>query len=190
MNDEERCREARKFERIDAAFHAGDLIALREALDDPATLTAGDIHPAIGTSLVYAIYHSPLAFIRELLEAGADPNAPIDDGFPPLIAALSCARVAPGLAARHDVDEILALLLHFGADPNQRGVNDYTPLHMAVAERLPGAVRLLLAGGADPGLRTRIDEYETAEEMARAAGLPELAETLKTPDASDPHRRP
>lgn len=47
-----------------------------------------------------SIYHSPLAFIRTLLEIGADPNRPTDDGFPPLIAALSCTRPAPGATAR------------------------------------------------------------------------------------------
>ena len=50
----------------------------------------------IGSCLVYAIYHSPLSFIRKLLELGADPNAPVDDGFPPLIAALCKVREVPG----------------------------------------------------------------------------------------------
>src|SRR5688572_14045772 len=90
---------------------------------------------AIGRCLIYAIYHSPLHFIRELLEIGADPNPPVDDGFPPLIAALSCTREAPGANRRTDVAEIIRLLLSFGVDPNQRGINDYSPLHMAVAER-------------------------------------------------------
>ena len=113
-----------------------------------------------------------------LLEIGADPNAPADDGFPPLIAALSCARQVRGAATREDVDDLLRLLLSFGADPNQRGVNDYTPLHMAIAERNPLAVQLLLEGGADPDLRTRIDECETPFEMAEAAGLVEIAAIL------------
>src|ERR1044072_3323767 len=104
----------------------------------------------IGSCLVYAIYHSPLAFIRTLLEIGADPNAPADDGFPPLIAALSCGREGPGLKPRRDVDDVLRLLLSFGADPNQRGINDYTPLHMAVGEGNALAVQILLDGGADP----------------------------------------
>jgi ankyrin repeat protein len=132
----------------------------------------------IGTCLVYAIYHSPLAFIRTLLEMGADPNAPVDDGFPPLIAALSCAHDVAGGKRRTDVDDILRLLLRSGADPNQRGINDYTPLHMAVAERDTLGVQILLDGGADPELRTRIDECETPLEMATAAGLTAIAEIL------------
>src|SRR6186997_3447400 len=134
--------------------------------------------PAIGPCLEYAIYHSPIAFIRTLLEEGADPNPTNHAGFPPLLAALSCHQVPPGGAPRTDVTEIVALLLSFGADPNQRGINDYTALHMAVAVRLPMAVAILLDAGANPALRTRIDSYETPREMAEAVGLAELVALL------------
>ena len=177
--DEDRCREARTFQRIDAAFRAGDLDGLRAAVDDPADVPNGRMPDTIGSCLVYAIYHSPLAFIRTLLEIGADANRPADDGFPPLIAALSCTRPAPGATARSDVDEILRLLLASGADPNQRGINDYTPLHMAVAERNPGAVQMLLEAGADSQRRTRIDACETPLEMAEASGLDVIASMLR-----------
>src|SRR5512142_2067022 len=95
-SEEERCAEAKQFGRIDDAFRKGDLEALRAAVDDPAAIPNGRMPVTIGNCLVYAIYHSPLPFIRRLLEIGADPNAPINDGFPPLIAALSCARDVPG----------------------------------------------------------------------------------------------
>jgi hypothetical protein len=177
--EEERCAEARRFGRIDDAFRMGDLDALRAAVDDPALVPNGRMPDTIGSCLVYAIYHSPLAFIRTLLEIGADPNAPVDDGFPPLIAALTCARDVSGAARRIDVDDLLQLLLSSGADPNQRGINDYTPLHMAVAERNPLAVQILLDAGADPELRTRIDECETPVELARRAGFADIAATLE-----------
>lgn len=176
--EEERCAKAKEFQRIDEAFRKGDLDGLRAAVDDPAVIPNGPMPLTIGSCLVYAIYHSPLALVRTLLEMGGDPNAPVHDGFPPLIAALSCARDVPGGKRRTDVDEILKLLLRFGADPNQRGINDYTPLHMAVAARDALAVQILLEGGADPDLRTRIDECETPHEMARAAGLTAIAEML------------
>lgn len=129
-------------------------------------------------TLVHAIYHSPIASIRTLLEAGADPNAPVLDGFPPLIAVLSRSRDVPGARRRTDVDEIIRLLLSFKTDVNQRGINDYTPLHMAVAERNLMAIQLLLDGGADPDLRTRIDECQTPLEMAQAVGWTDGAELL------------
>jgi uncharacterized protein len=176
--EDERCAEAKKFRQMDDAFRTGDLEALRAAVDNPAAIPNGRLPITIGSCLVYAIYHSPLAFIRTLLEIGADPNAPANDGFPPLIAALCCARDVPGAIRRTDVDEILRLLLSFGADPNQRGINDYTPLHTAVAERQPLAVHILLDAGADPDLRTRIDDRETPLDMATAAGLEELAGIL------------
>ena len=176
--DDERCAEARKLQRIDDAFKKGDLEALREAVDDSAAVPNGRMPNTIGPCLIYAIYRSPLSFIRTLLEIGADPNAPVDDGFPPLIAALTCTRDVPGANRRTDVDEIVRLLLSFGTDPNQRGINDYTPLHMAVAERNALAVQILLDGGADPELRTRIDECETPLEMAQAAGLDAIAAIL------------
>jgi len=174
-NAEERCAEAKRFERIDDAFRKGDLDALRAAVGDPSLVPNGRMSNTIGPCLVYAIYHSPLGFIRTLLELCADPNGPADDGFPPLIAALSGTRAVPRATRRADVDDVLRLLLSFGADPNQRGINDYTPLHMAVGERNLPAIQILLDGGADPGLRTRIDECETPVEMAQRAGLAEIA---------------
>ena len=177
--DDERCADAARIQRIDEAFRRGDLEALRAAVDDPGAVPNGPMPPIIGSCLVYAIYHSPLAFIRTLLDMGADPNAPADDGFPPVIAALSCAREVSGAATRSDVDEIVRLLLSRGADPNQRGINDYTALHMAVAQRAALAAQILLDGGADPALRTRIDECETPAEMAAAAGLTEIAALLE-----------
>lgn len=48
--------------------------------------------------------------------------------------------------------EILQLLLAFKSDPNQRGINDYTPLHMAVSEHDLRAVDLLLQADAAPCL--------------------------------------
>jgi ankyrin repeat protein len=177
-SDAERCAEYENFKKIDAAFRAGDLAALRAAVDDPASVPNGPMPLTIGSCLEYAIYHSPLPLIRTLLEIGADPNPADHAGFPPLIAALSCSRPRPGAPGRPDVLEILKLLLAFKSDPDQRGINDYTPLHMAVSENNLPAVDLLLQAGTDPRLRTRIDDCETPREMAENAGLREIAELL------------
>ncbi|HKZ78473.1 MAG TPA: ankyrin repeat domain-containing protein [Pyrinomonadaceae bacterium] len=123
-------------------------------------------------------HSASLRFIRTLLEIGADPNPADHAGFPPLIAALSCSRPRPGAPGRPDVLEILKLLLAFKSDPYQRGINDYTPLHMAVSENNLRAVEILLQAGADPRLRIRIDDCETPREMAEKAGLREIAALL------------
>lgn len=74
--DAERCAEYEKFKKIDAAFRAGDLAVLQAAVDDPAAVPNGPMPLVIGPCLEYPIYHSPLSFIRTLLEIGADPNPP------------------------------------------------------------------------------------------------------------------
>ena len=167
-DDPDPCAEEKRFQRIDAAFAAGDLAALRAALDDPPRFPNNLMPMAVGPILTYAIYWSPLRFIEELLAIGADPDGHDNDGFPPLIAALNKTHPHPGSPARDDVVAVLTRLLDAGADPNQRGINDWTALHMAVVERNPAAVRLLLERGADATLRTRIDECETPIETARA----------------------
>jgi hypothetical protein len=107
--------EAARFRTIDRAFREGNLEALRAAVNDPAVIPNGVIPGTNATCLTYAIYSSPRPFIRELLELGANASSPAADGFPPLIAALSCTRTAPGASPRPDVNEIVRLLLGFGA---------------------------------------------------------------------------
>jgi ankyrin repeat protein len=170
MSEETRLR------RIDEAFAAGDIAALRAAVDDPPGFPNNVMPLAVGPILTYAIYWSPLRFIEELLAIGADPNGHDNDGFPPLIAALCKTHPQPGSRPRDDVVDVMARLLDAGADPNQRGINDWTALHMAVAETNVDAVRLLLARGADRELRTRIDDCDTPLEMARAG-------TVRHPEA-------
>jgi ankyrin repeat protein len=122
--------------------------------------------------LEYAIYHSPLPFIRQLLELGADPNYGDSAGFPSLIAALSSTE-------RADRYKILELLLAYGADIQQRGLNDYTPLHYAACiEDIP-AMELLISRGADLHARTRIDDYATPLEEMEILGRGKAIEFLR-----------
>jgi ankyrin repeat protein len=168
-NTSDRCTEAERIRQIAAAFRVGDLAALRAAVEDPSAIPNGVMPLAIGQCLTYAVYHSPLSFIRTLLEHGADPNPREHFGFPPLVAALTCHRPRPGRPGRSDVRQIVELLIAFGADPNQRGINDETPLHATAASGDLELARVLLAAGADPTLRTRIDDYLSPIDVARRA---------------------
>lgn len=168
-----------RYRRVDAAFARGDFEALRREFGDLDDFPNVAPSAAIGMPLVYAIYHSPLALVKELLDAGADPNCAGSDGSPPLYAALTCASPAPGTTVRRDVPELVELLLLRGADVEQRGGNDYTPLHLAAAQGDPAMVELLLRHGADPNQITSIDDMETPLELAEREGNREIADRLR-----------
>ena len=75
--------------------------------------------------------------------------------------------------------EIVELLLSHGSDVQQRGINDYTPLHWAAGDGDMRMVELLLAHGADPNAITRIDDMETALEVASVAGHDAIVARLR-----------
>src|SRR5918993_2340016 len=138
--------------RLERAMREGNLDATRAAVDADGFPNVRD--PLTWTHLLaLAISWSPLPFVRDLLDLGADPNFEAADGFPAVYGALSTERA--------DRLELVKLLLARGADPNARGINDYTPLHLAVSQHDEAAMRLLLAHGADPALPTRIDQCAT-----------------------------
>jgi ankyrin repeat protein len=159
--------------QLHEAYERGDLETLRRLLGNPQDFP-NCRGPVGGGEIIleYAIYHSPLSFIRTLLEMGADPNYGDRAGFPSLIAALS----AEGRPDRH---EILELLLAYGADIRQRGINDYTPLHYAANIEDIAAMELLIAHGADLDARTNIDDYATPLEEMEILGRARAVEFLR-----------
>jgi uncharacterized protein len=154
------------------AYERGDLQAVKDLLGNPPDFPNCRGPRAVGEVILqYAIYHSPLPFVRGLLELGANPNYDTNDGFPSLLAALSNNRA--------DRADIVELLLQFGADLQQRGVNDYTPLHYAAAQNDLRIIELLLSRGADPTAKTRIDDFTTPQEEAERRGFSKAAQILK-----------
>ena len=155
--------------RLLEAFKAGDLDSIKAALGPE--FPNGQVPGRFSPCLEYAIHHSPLAFIEDLLALGADPNYESVLGFPSLLAALS--------AKREDRYQIVEALLAAGADLHQRGINDWTPLHYAAAQDDPKAIELLVARGADLEARTRIDDYATPLEEAETLGKAEAVKALR-----------
>ena len=135
---EDRSERHRLAKAIDDAFRAGDVEALKTALgnaprwfDEPMPHEFGLGHP-----LEYAIYWSPLGFIEDLIALGSNVNYGDHAGFPSLIATLSTDRHGRG-----DRLDVLRLLIRHGADLDQRGHNDWTPLHYATNIRDLDALR-------------------------------------------------
>ena len=167
---------------FEAAMAADDLDAARAALGDPEDWP-NSIDPYMrNTVLRVALGASSLATIERLLELGADPNlVPVEDGFPTLIDVLHHRRDdRPELAHRWtDRNDVLRVLLAAGADVHARGINDWTALHLAVMDDDPVAVELLLDAGADPTAATRIDDFESALDIAESGAAPKALEVLR-----------
>ena len=62
--------------------------------------------------------------------------------------------------------DCLRALIAADADVDLKGINDWTPLHMAVTRGDLGSIRILLEAGADRTIKTTIDDYESADDMA------------------------
>jgi ankyrin repeat protein len=177
MAQDERCAIAARHRRLTDAYRSGDLAAVKAELGWPETFpnTSQPMELACGDApIVTAIIYSPIRFIRQLLDLGADPKFDARDGFPTLFCAID--------SDREDRSDLVRLLLHYGADPNQRGINDGTALHYAVWRRYPEIVALMLKHGADTAARTRIDDYSTALEDAQAMGFDEAVALIEAHD--------
>ena len=106
-----------------------------------------------------AIDCGSLASVKWVLSRSVDLNFRDDEGYTPLLSALE--------RERPEKYEILQLLIDSGAPINKKGVNDWTPLHMAAAREDIEALKLLIKNGADLSIRTEIDDYATPLEEAK-----------------------
>ncbi|MCK1535383.1 MULTISPECIES: ankyrin repeat domain-containing protein [unclassified Bradyrhizobium] len=72
---------------------------------------------------------------------------------------------------RNDRHDIVRLLPVRGADVQQRGLNDWTPLHYAVSLDDGDAVELLLTHGADIDAPMQIDDRATPVQLGESYGF-------------------
>lgn len=84
------------------------------------------------------VTHQRAQFLPQLIEAGGDPDEP---------------RGIIEKAVLHNNQDALIFLLDHGVNVNAKSPEGYTPLTTAIRENRPEMVDLLLARGADPGIR-------------------------------------
>lgn len=153
-------------DEIIKALKDDDIALLGEWVREvPEVLTETDRYGR--TILAQAIDHGSVAAIQLLLDVGADPNYETWDGFPALYSAVD-RDTCP------DQHEIIQLLAAAGVDLHTRGINDWTPLHLAAVNGRKDLVELLVELGADLTVRTRIDDYATPAEEVRLLGIEDM----------------
>jgi ankyrin repeat protein len=123
------------------------------------------------TALMFAAQQGDADSARILLGAQANPNDVMPKtGATPLIVASAIGNA-----------EVVSLLLDQGADPNAVDANGFTSLHHAVRDSDYGVdpaskaaavtvVKALLAHGANPNARLKLDKVKVAAEIKAQAG--------------------
>jgi ankyrin repeat protein len=107
-----------------------------------AVIAADPVDGNGSTPLLVAASNDDVARVRQLLKAGADPNARNQLGTTPLLE-----------AAFHSNAEIIKALLDAGADPNAAGADGQTALMLVARGTNVAAAKMLLDKGASPGAR-------------------------------------
>lgn len=156
---------------VTRAAASGDIAVLEEIAAIIDGFPAGSGEWPTGHWICLLVTCATCDVLRWALARGAPVDPDVDDGHPPI----HCILDAP---ARHRYEN-LAILIEAGADVNRRGVNDWTPLHHAAIRDDRRAMQILLDAGADPAIRTRIDDRATPEEEARNLGHVASADFLR-----------
>lgn len=152
----------RQYERCLAVLKSGSVPEF-EALEEELEGFPGGVDPYVGRRwIVNAIDVGSAESIRWMLSRGVELSFRDQEGYTPLLAAVE--------RGQEDRLEVLELLLRAGAPVNLKGVNDWTPAHMAAARDDVAALRVLVAHGADLSIRTEIDDYATPLDEARSLG--------------------
>ncbi|MDD3673346.1 MAG: ankyrin repeat domain-containing protein [Synergistaceae bacterium] len=120
----------------------------------------------LNKKLIYTSARGNTEQVRELLDAGADPNTKDNDGHTALIE-----------AAWRGKTETVRLLLDRGADPNIRNSYGSTALSRAVRNGFKRTANLLIEKGTDLDLNILYDGWNVLM-LAALHGYPDIMETL------------
>jgi ankyrin repeat protein len=148
-----------------AASARGDAEAMKLLIAAKALVNAKDT--AGETPLMIAASRGTPAAVELLLQHGADSKAETKRG-----------ETALGNAGTAGNEAVVRMLIDHGADVNTRNIRGYSPLMLAAgSDAIPtGAVKLLLAKGADASCKGDYDE--TARDLAAKRGATDVARAL------------
>lgn len=112
------------------------------------------LNPKGATPFFLASRGADIELMHLLLELGADPTIPNDDGTTALMAAAGVGVIAVGEepGTPEEVDRAIEMLVELGIDPNVVDRNRETAMHGAALRTFPTAVRKLTSVGADPNV--------------------------------------
>jgi ankyrin repeat protein len=164
MDEREGMREGalRCYKRAMAVLESGSPAQLEELAGEIAGFPEGE-DPYIGRHwITNALDSGSRQAVEWMLQRHVDLNFCDPEGYTPLHTALELER--------EDKYELLDALLSAGAPVNLKGLNDWTPAHMAAAQDDVEALRVLVRHGADLTIRTDIDDHATPLEEARNLG--------------------
>jgi ankyrin repeat protein len=117
----------------------------------PRSTSKGRLGLGQATPFLLAAKTADLPLMKLLVELGADPLQPNQDGCTPLMAAAGMGTYAPDEEAGTEDECIAAVeyLLSLGASVNTIDRNGETAMHGAAYKSLPKMVSFLAAKGAD-----------------------------------------
>ena len=102
------------------------------------------------TPFLLAARTADVPLMRLLVELGADPLRPNEDGTTPLLAAAGVGTYSPGedAGSEREVLEAVKLALELGGDPNAVDANSETAMHGVAYKQMPSVVPFLVTQGA------------------------------------------
>ena len=147
------------------------------------------VHNLVGaTPLFIAALYNEVDLMRLLLDAGASPSLPLDNGMPPLLIAAGAEvphEARPSDVARlgindvdvpeiprpeHELAAMTRLLLDRGAAVTETNAAGDTALHAAAAAALPGVIQLLVDRGAAIDATNKSGQTPLALTLPREGG--------------------
>lgn len=140
--------------------------ALKLLQDKPTVINARD-HKG-RTALVAAINNRDRQWVGHLLQKGADPDLPGENGETPL-----------GAAAKVGLGDAVQWLIQVGAKVDATNRMGETPLILAVQGRHARIVRTLLEAGADPDKTDSAQGYSARDYARRDNRTPELLRIIE-----------